>query len=62
MPKTSKSSASETVEMEGYEGHLENFEGGYTVAFESTPQTPTSRSSSRACRMTNARQSIGGTC
>ena len=34
MPKTSKSSASETVEVEGYEGHLENLEGGYTVAFE----------------------------
>ena len=34
MPKTSKSSASETVEVEGYEGHLETLEGGYTVAFE----------------------------
>ena len=34
MPKASKASASETVEMEGYEGHIENFEGGYTVAFE----------------------------
>jgi hypothetical protein len=34
MPKASKTSASETVEVEGYEGHLENFAGGYTVAFE----------------------------
>ncbi|MGD9797316.1 MAG: cupin domain-containing protein [Acidimicrobiia bacterium] len=34
MPKASKSTASETVELEGYEGHVENFEGGYTVAFE----------------------------
>jgi hypothetical protein len=34
MPKASKTSASETVEMEGYEGHLQNFEGGHTVAFE----------------------------
>ena len=34
MPKASKSTASETVEVEGYEGHLENLEGGYTVAFE----------------------------
>ena len=34
MPKASKSTASETVEVEGYEGHIENFEGGYTVAFE----------------------------
>ncbi|MBA3653685.1 MAG: cupin domain-containing protein [Actinobacteria bacterium] len=34
MPKASKTTASETVEVEGYEGHLENMEGGYTVAFE----------------------------
>ena len=34
MPKASKSSASETVEVEGYEGHLEKMAGGYTVAFE----------------------------
>jgi hypothetical protein len=34
MPKVSKSSASETVEVEGYEGHLEHVEGGYTIAFE----------------------------
>ena len=34
MPKTSRESASETVEVEGYEGHMENLEGGYTVAFE----------------------------
>ena len=33
MPKASKSSASETVEVEGYEGHFEDF-GGYTVGFE----------------------------
>jgi hypothetical protein len=35
MPKASKATASESVELEGYEGHIENFEGGYTVAFES---------------------------
>jgi hypothetical protein len=34
MPKASKSTASETVEVEGYEGHIQDFEGGYTVAFE----------------------------
>jgi hypothetical protein len=34
MPKASKTSASETVEVEGYEGHMERFEGGFTVAFE----------------------------
>ena len=34
MPKASKETASETVEVEGYEGHMENLEGGYTVGFE----------------------------
>jgi len=34
MPKASQATASETVELEGYEGHIESFEGGYTVAFE----------------------------
>jgi hypothetical protein len=34
MPKASKKSASEVVEAEGYEGHLEKLDGGYTVAFE----------------------------
>ena len=34
MPKASKATASEHVELQGYEGHLEHFDGGYTVAFE----------------------------
>lgn len=34
MPKASKHTASETAELEGYEGHMEKFDGGYTVAFE----------------------------
>jgi len=34
MPKASKETASETVQVEGYEGHIENLDGGYTVAFE----------------------------
>jgi hypothetical protein len=34
MPKASKDTASESMEVEGYEGHFENFDGGYTVAFE----------------------------
>lgn len=34
MPHASKATASQTVEVEGYEGHIENLEGGYTVAFE----------------------------
>jgi hypothetical protein len=38
MPKASKSSAAETVELEGYEGHFERFDGGYTVGFETYTQ------------------------
>lgn len=34
MPKVSKATASERVAMEGFEGHYEKFEGGYTVGFE----------------------------
>jgi hypothetical protein len=34
MPKASKDSASEHETVEGYEGHFEHFDGGWTVAFE----------------------------
>ena len=34
MPGASKETASESMQAEGYEGHYENFDGGYTVAFE----------------------------
>lgn len=34
MPGTSREKASETVELEGYEGHFEKVEGGYTIGFE----------------------------
>ena len=34
MPKASKDTASESMQLEGYEGHFENFDGGYTVGFE----------------------------
>jgi glyoxylate utilization-related uncharacterized protein len=34
MPKASKATASDSVLVEGYEGHFENFDGGYTVGFE----------------------------
>ena len=34
MPKASKTTASESVEVEGYEGHFEGMDDGYTVAFE----------------------------
>ena len=35
MPKASKQTASQTESMDGFEGHYENFDGGYTVGFES---------------------------
>jgi Cupin domain len=34
MPKASRETASETVELDGYEGHFEHFDGGYSVGFE----------------------------
>jgi hypothetical protein len=34
MPSTSRSAASDSVSADGYEGHFEEFPGGYTVGFE----------------------------
>ena len=34
MPKASKTTATDAVVLDGYEGHFENFDGGYTVGFE----------------------------
>jgi hypothetical protein len=34
MPKASRETASERVEVEGYEGRFEHWEGGYSVGFE----------------------------
>ena len=34
MPNASRTTASDHVVVEGYEGHFENFDGGYTVGFE----------------------------
>ena len=34
MPKASKETASESFAVEGYEGHFEHFDGGYSVGFE----------------------------
>ncbi len=38
MPQASKATASETVNLEGYEGRFENLDGGYTVGFETYTQ------------------------
>ena len=34
MPKASKITATDSIVLDGYEGHFENLEGGYTVGFE----------------------------
>jgi len=34
MPKASKATASERLELQGYEGSFEHWEGGYSVGFE----------------------------
>ena len=34
MPRTSKTTASDSMELDGYEGHFEDLDGGYTVGFE----------------------------
>ena len=34
MPKASKTTATDSMVLDGYEGHFENLEGGYTVGFE----------------------------
>jgi hypothetical protein len=38
MPKASKNTATDSTVVEGYEGHMEHFDGGYTVAFETYTQ------------------------
>ena len=38
MPKASKKTASEHESVEGYEGHFEHFDSGWTVAFETYTQ------------------------
>ena len=34
MPKASRQTASDSIDGDGFEGHYEDFEGGYTVGFE----------------------------
>ena len=40
MPKASKTTASDSMVVDGYEGHFENFDGGYTVSFRSQAVKP----------------------
>jgi hypothetical protein len=34
MPKASKITATDSMVLDGYEGHFENLDGGYTIGFE----------------------------
>jgi hypothetical protein len=34
MPSASKANASESMTLDGYEGHFEDFDDGFTVGFE----------------------------
>jgi hypothetical protein len=61
MPKASKATASDSMQVEGYEGHYENFDGGYTVAFETYTQDADPPSSSRDCPTTAASANTGVT-
>ena len=38
MPKASRATASEHETLDGYEGHFEHFDGGWTVGFETYTQ------------------------
>ena len=48
MLKASRTTASEHMELEGYEGHFEHWDGGYSVGSRGIRRTPTSRRSSSA--------------
>jgi hypothetical protein len=38
MPKTSKNTAAESMQAQGYEGHFDRLAGGYTIGFETYTQ------------------------
>jgi hypothetical protein len=60
MPNVSKATASETVTVDGLEVSLENFDGGYTVCFESHTADADLTPSSGDCPTTAASSRAGG--
>jgi hypothetical protein len=61
VPKASKQSASEHEAVEGYEGHFEHFDGGWTVGFEAYSQDADLARSSEGSRTTSASASTWAT-
>jgi hypothetical protein len=61
MPKASKTTASETAEVEGYEGHFEHFDDGYSVGFETYTADADLARCSRGCPTTAASARTGAT-
>ena len=62
MSKASKTSAPETVEVEGYEGHIANMGDGYTAAFETYTVETDLAPYSKACPTTGANVRTGASC
>ena len=61
MPKASKETASEHETLEGYEGHFEHFEDGWTVGFETYTHDADLSPCSRASPTTSANASTWAT-
>jgi hypothetical protein len=61
MPKASKESASEHETVEGYEGHFEHFDGGWTVGFEAYSEDADLAPFFRGSRTTSASASTWAT-
>jgi hypothetical protein len=61
MPKASRATASEHETVEGYEGHFEHFDGGWTVGFETYTQDADLSPCSRGFPTTNASASTWAT-
>ena len=61
MPKASKETASEHETLEGYEGHFEHFEDGWTVGFETYTQDADLSPLFKGSRMTSANASTWAT-
>ena len=61
MPKASKRTASKPVQTEGYEGHFETFEGGYSVGFEKYSEDTDPSRFFAGCQMIVANARTGAT-
>ena len=60
MPKASRETASASIDGAGFEGHYEDFEGGYTVGFETFTEDVDMTPRLKGLRTTFARRRTGG--